>query len=78
MPSEHDPTPIDEYAETMHGDIVRVICDPNLWYSFGGLAVDAEFGDPSYDSGDGSYFGMDIPIVVTYRVSEDDPWEVRA
>lgn len=78
MPSEKDPTPIDEYVETMHGDVVRVICDPDLWYSFGGLAIDAEFGDPVYDSADGGMTSMDIPLLVTYRVSETDPWEVRA
>lgn len=78
MPSELDNTPIDEYVETMHGDVVRVVCEPTLWHTFGGLSVDAEFGDPIYDSGDGSYFTVNVPLVVTYRVSENDPWEVRA
>lgn len=78
MPSEKDPTPIDEYVETMHGDVIRVVCEPDLWYTFGGLSIDAEFGDPSFASGDGGVAEMSIPILVTYRVSEDDPWEVRA
>ncbi len=78
MPSEKDTTPIDEYVETMAGDVVRVVCDATLWHTFGNIAVDAEFGDAEFDSGDGSFSTLTIPLQVTYRTSELNPFEVRA
>ena len=78
MPSERDPTPLDEYASTMHADVVESITDAGaLWHDFGGLAIDTKLGAVERIASDGSVDGIVIPIVVTHRTSEWSPYEVR-
>lgn len=49
------------------------------WHTFGGLSFNAEIGSPSpFDGGDGEIDGALLPITVHYRVSENNPYEVRA
>jgi len=45
--------------------------------TFGGLAISAELGPVEYASGSGGVEGVTVWIYVTYRVSEDDPYEQR-
>lgn len=84
MPSENDTTPVDEYINTMAAEVVRVVCDETMiedssqWHTFGDIAVNAEWQAHENIDGDGSYDGVDVPILVTYRVSENNPFEVRA
>lgn len=52
---------------------------PSTWYTLGGNAINAEFGDIEYfSSPEGDHAGAVLPLVVTYRVSETDPFTVRA
>jgi len=59
--------------------ITNPIDDPAMWYTMDGLAVNTRSPGPMYpmlnDNGDRT--GVTIPIVITYRVSEDNPYEVR-
>jgi hypothetical protein len=49
------------------------------WHTFGGLSFNAEIGSPSpFDAGEGEVDGVMLPITVHYRVSENNPYEVRA
>lgn len=78
MPSEQDPTSLDEYASTMHADVIESITDAGAdWHDFGGLAIDTQLGAVERISSDGSIDGIVIPLVITYRISEWSPYEVR-
>jgi hypothetical protein len=79
IPSEKDPTPYDEYCEVAAAEIQRVIGEPNYWWTFGGLAINSEWGDPvNIDGGQDQVGGVVVPLVVLYRTDENDPYTVRA
>jgi len=84
MPSENDPTPVEEYVNVMAAEVVRVICDEDMiedatqWHTMGDLSINAEWQSHENIDSDGSYDGVNIPLLVTYRVTEGNPFEVRA
>jgi hypothetical protein len=77
IPSELDPTPIDVYQNYFVADVRRVICEDASWWTFDGLAIYSEWGSVgSYDL-DGTFAAFDVPLIVTYRTDEDDPYQLR-
>lgn len=57
----------------------KAITSPATWHTFGGYAIDAEFGTVSpFVSPEGELLGATLPLVVTYRISENDPFIARA
>jgi hypothetical protein len=42
-----------------------------------GLAIDSQFGSPALISNDGGVDGINVPVQVTFRVTEGDMMEVR-
>jgi hypothetical protein len=76
--TEQDSRTINE--SEMAAAVVKAITDAgSMWYTLGGNAINAEFGDMvPFNSGEGELNGITVPLIVTYRVSETDPYEVRA
>lgn len=57
----------------------KAVADANNWHQFSGLAVNAEFGTTTHTvPAEGEASGAVVPIIITYKVSETDPYEVRA
>ena len=78
-PSEKDATPVEVYEDVMESEIHKAIVDdPATWHTFGELAINADLGAQQTVVSDGGYDGMAIPLTVTYRVTEGDPYTVRA
>jgi hypothetical protein len=78
-PSERDPQPVEFYEDIAEAEIQKAICyDQDTWHTFGGNAINAMFGSIQTVTSDGGYDGISIPLDVTYRYSEGDPYEVRA
>lgn len=77
-PSEKDPTPIELYEDALSASVYKAVTLPSQWHTMGGNAIDAAFGDPEMVDGDGGYEGMALPLLVTFRVSENNPYAVRA
>ena len=77
MPSELDPTPVEEWTNLMTSEIIRTITSYNLWHTMGGLAIDTQIRQIENVDSDGSFDGANVPLIVTYRVSETDPFTVR-
>lgn len=77
MPSERDPTPVDEIINTMAADVQQVVSDATDWHTFGSLALNAEWQTHENIDGDGSYDGVNVPIVITYRTDENNPYVKR-
>jgi hypothetical protein len=79
MPSEKDTTAVDEYVNVFAAEVMKAITTPQAtWHNFGALAIDAEFDTLEEIDGDGSFDGINVPLLVTYRTSENDPYTVRA
>ena len=82
MPSETDSTPVDEYINVIAAEVQRVVCDQTeldfRWHTFEDLAIDAEWATVEMISGEGGFEGINVPLLVTYRVTEGNPFEVRA
>lgn len=77
MPSEKDPTPIDEYTNVVAADVVRAITLGSAdWFRFGGLAIDAQFQPIEMIDAEGGIDGCNVPLVVAYRTSELDPYSL--
>ena len=78
-PSEKDTTPVEVYEDVMEAEIHKAIVnDAATWHTFGNLAINADLGSQQTVVSDGSYDGIAVPLVVTFRVTEGDPYTVRA
>ena len=78
-PSEKDTTPVEVYEDVMEAEIHKAIVnDAATWHTFGDLAINADLGSQQTVVSDGSYDGIAVPLVVTFRVTEGDPYTVRA
>lgn len=57
----------------------KSITTPVDWHTFGGRAYNANLGDTErFTSDDGKHTGVTLTLEVMYRVSETDPFTVRA
>ena len=78
-PSEKDTTPVEVYEDVMEAEIHRAIVnDAATWHTFGNLAINADLGAQQTVVSDGGYDGIAVPLAVTFRVTEGDPYTVRA
>lgn len=77
-PSEKDATPIEMYEDVAEAAIIKAIRTSGTWHQFAGNAINADFGPQQTSTSDGGYDGIAVPLIVTYRVSEGDPYQVRA
>ena len=79
-PSESATESADYFSNIIHGDVVKALTNAgNQWYTFGGLAFDANFGTPeAVQDPDGSFDGIAILLDVTFRTDENNPFNVRS
>jgi hypothetical protein len=78
MPSEKDTVTVDDYINKVTADVVKAVCVDSDWYSFGSRALDATWESRENIDGDGGPDGINIPLTITYRTSELDPYALRA
>lgn len=87
LPSEKDTTEVDEITNTMAADVVKVVCDETAelpefvgfaWHTFRNLTIWAEWQSMEAIDSDGSFDGINIPLAVTYRTDETNPYIARA
>lgn len=55
-----------------------IVNDAATWHTFGDLAINADLGAQQTVVSDGGYDGIAVPLAVTFRVTEGDPYTVRA
>lgn len=59
-------------------DIIKALTTPNsTWHTMNGLAMNSEVGKFEYVNFDGGPDGVNVPVAVTYRVSEYSPFVSR-
>lgn len=79
VPSEKDPTPVDEYCDSLKSAVQAVVIDSGVrWYTFGELAVDAEWMPIENIDSDGGIDGFNQPIAVTYKTDEGNIYVSRS
>ena len=61
----------------MIASIKKSITNSHDWHNFGGLAIDAQWNDKPFESNENDHEGATVGIVITYRISERDPYVVR-
>lgn len=74
--SENDITAVDQLINTFAADAVKAITNATAWHTFGGYAINSQF-DSQEQIDDETVQGINIPLVVTYRTNENDPYTVR-
>ena len=78
MPSERSDEAIDAQINEFTSNVKKAICTPaSSWHTFGGNALFAEWGAIQPFVADGGIDGINMPLRVTYRVSENDPYTQR-
>lgn len=59
--------------------VAAIVGASTTWYRISGLAVDSDIGNwTPFESSEGEFNGMTVTIAIKYRVSENDPYEVRS
>ena len=77
--SDASTTPRATTENDMATAVRKAICDSADWYNFEGNAIIADWGQSRpFVSPEGEHSGVTVPLVVTYRVSETDPYTARA
>lgn len=70
---------IDKVIHTFAADVKKAVCSVDTrWHTFGEKAIDASWQSMEAIQSDGTFDGVNLPIAITYRVDEDDPYQVRA
>ena len=78
--TQESETKFSELCDETASEIIRRITTPDAptWHSFGGLAINARFDGPKdLPTDTGKKGGITVPLIVQYRVSENDPSIVR-
>lgn len=70
--------PIDKVVHNFAADVKKAVCAvDSRWHTFGEKAIDAVWQSLEPLSADGGFDGVNVPISITYRIDEDDPYAVR-
>lgn len=78
LSDEESQAPIDQIVQQFAADVQKAVCiSGHDWYTFGGLAIDAEWQSLQLIVNDGGLDGVALNLTVLYRVSERDPAVVR-
>lgn len=76
-PSEESTNPIEELCNVFAADAIRAICSPALgWWNWDGLAINSEVTSiENFNSEEAA--GFKLEFSVTFRTSENNPYELR-
>ena len=80
LPSKHDPRPIDTIRNTFEADITRAFTTGQKgdWAQWDGLAIYSELSSAApVIEAETTIAGVQITLLVVYRVSETNPYEGR-
>ena len=78
-PSDAETTPIDTFRNRVSADIIKAATDADLWHQWGGLAINTMIGNVEpYMDETGGVSGVVVKFMITFRVDENDPYQVRA
>jgi hypothetical protein len=81
--SDKNPEEFDPAVNDLAGQVVKCLRheagDRIRWFSMAEYAIDSRIKTITpYPESDGTHLGVTVPIAITYRHSEGNPYEVRA
>jgi hypothetical protein len=76
-PSEDDTTPIDTLQNEFQTDIIKALTDAVSWHNWDTLGIDTKITSVEKFVTD-EVSGVRVNLTVTFRVSEDNPFESRS
>lgn len=69
---------VNEMAAAVIEAITNPPVSPSTWHTLGGRTFDVQQGPlEEFASDDGEYCGITVPLVCFFRVSENNPFEIR-
>lgn len=69
---------IDTNINSFAADVVLAVTDDYAtWHTFDNNAIDAAWGNRELVAADGGIDGMNLPLFVTYRTDENDPYTIH-
>jgi hypothetical protein len=76
IPSESDPTPIEQLANVTAADVIATLTDPiETWHTWGNLAILSDITDIVQTLGDNAAWHVTtIVLTVTYRTPFNNPY----
>ena len=77
LSNEQDIEAIDTVINTFAADVIKVVCTASEWHNFDGYAINASWQNNEDIQVDGGIDGVNVPIAIDYRTSENDPYTVR-
>ena len=78
MTSERDTDVVDSISNTFCADVIKCLTAPTNWCQFGSVSYDATIKSPEPINEDGGPDGFNLPIVIVYRVDENNPYNARS
>lgn len=75
-PSDESTVALDTFANEFASDVIKSICSPAHWYQWDGLAIDSAIQSVEVFNTD-QMSGCKVNLMVMYRVSETNPYELR-
>lgn len=76
--SERNTEAIDSILNEFAANVKKCVCSPSSsWHTLGGYAIKADWGTIQPFTSTGGIDGINLPLRVTYRVSENDPYTQR-
>lgn len=80
MPSEKDTTAVDDHINKLAADVVRAVTNnaASDWHTMGGVAINATLQPHENIDADGSFDGVNVPVEITFRTDETNPFNARA
>lgn len=77
MPTESTTSKIDALRNQFSADVIKAICTPQAsWHNWDTLAIDTQIGDVE-DVTTEEASGFKLSIVVTFRTTENNPYQSR-
>ena len=79
FPGEGDTNPADYWRNRIFGAMSRALTSGAAWWNWDGLAINSVVGDPSaVAEAETGNVGIQLPITITFRTDENNPFNVRA
>ena len=76
--SERNTDSVESTINTFQADVIKCLTTGNEWYQFGGSCIDATIGAVEPINEDGGIDGFNLPVYITYRVDENNPYNARS
>jgi hypothetical protein len=79
MPNESDFNSADYWRNQIFGAMSKALTTGAAWWNWDGLAINSSVGDPTpISEGSTGNVGVQLPVVITFRTDENNPFNLRA